>query len=102
MMVSRAGFVEPHEPPRRTAVPRSAMLPGCLPGSTRWKRAELGLSILLTGELQYGEETEHAQSNAKWCRAPSPRLFAGTGDLLKCLFIDAFVSSGIPNLDAVE
>ncbi len=64
MIDGRAGFDGARPGLRHTAVLRSAMLPGCLPGSTRWERAELGLSILLIGELQWGERTERAQSNA--------------------------------------
>ena len=40
---------------RCTAAPRPALSSGCLPDSTKWKRAELGLSILLTEGLQYSE-----------------------------------------------
>ena len=65
MVAGRAGLDDGARFLRRTAVLRPAMLPGCLPGSTRWKRAELGLSILLIGELQWGDRTERAQSNAR-------------------------------------
>ena len=70
MSVTRTGFDDHHPLLRPAAVLRSAVLPGCLPGSTRRKRAELGLSILLIGELQSGEDTEVTQSNAMWCRVP--------------------------------
>lgn len=62
---------------RSDAVSRPTVLPGCLPGSTRWERAELGLSILSIGKLRrHGASHRSGRAPNYVVRASFPQ-FAG-------------------------
>ncbi len=60
---------------RNAAVSRPTVLPGCLPGSTRWERAELGLSILSIGKLhRHGADHLDGPAPDHVVLAPSPQI----------------------------